>query len=70
MEIENVFFGGVFAFAIAIVIAVSACSFNNNATIERMVKSGANPVAAYCSVNGVNQTNREACTEVVKTAHQ
>jgi len=47
MEIENVFFGGLFAFLLAVVIGISACSFNSNATLERMVKAGANPVAAY-----------------------
>ncbi|MDL0009111.1 hypothetical protein NVR49_21245 [Enterobacter roggenkampii] len=70
METEHLFFGGLFGFALAIVIGMSACSFNNNATLERMVKAGANPVAAYCAVNGMTESNREACTAIAKAAPQ
>lgn len=69
MEIENIFFGGLFAFLLAVVIGISACSFNSNATLERMVKAGANPVAAYCAVNGMTESNREACTAIAKAVH-
>ena len=47
------------------VLILSVMGYNLNATnaIERMVKQGADPIAAMCAVEGIRPSNQSICLE-------
>ncbi|KGT86267.1 hypothetical protein NG99_26255 [Erwinia typographi] len=65
MEPEHFIFGTILAVIVTIVSGIAAVNINDNATIERMVKGGANPIAASCAVNTITESNREICKQSV-----
>lgn len=69
METEHIFIGGAVSVIIAITIAVTACNIHGDATIERMVKAGADPIAARCAITGINTDNRSTCEKVIAAVH-
>lgn len=65
IETENLFICCICAFLIVVMTVVGFVNYNDNATMARMVKDGANPVAAYCAVKGVSTTNTGTCARAI-----
>ncbi|AJJ01333.1 hypothetical protein BZ21_768 [Yersinia pseudotuberculosis] len=65
MEFEHLLFGLIVTVILSVPVSIAVCSINDNATMERMVKGGANPIAAQCAVRGIATNNREICIAVI-----
>lgn len=70
MDVEKIFVCGVFVFVIVAVIAATFSSAHSEKTIADMVKAGAHPLDALCSVEP--RSHKEMCTlrAVGSEAHQ
>ncbi len=65
MEPEYWISGLIATVILSLPVSLAVCSINDNATMERMVKDGANPIAAQCAVRGMMSRNHEACIAVI-----
>lgn len=65
MEPEYWISGLIATVILSLPVSLAVCSINDNATMERMVKDGANPIAAQCAVRSIMSRNREACIAVI-----
>jgi hypothetical protein len=61
MDTENLFICACVCVLLSFFGCLAYINHNDNATMARMVKDGANPVAAYCAVKGVKAGSDATC---------
>ena len=61
MDTENLFICACVCVLLSFFGYLAYINHNDNATMARMVKNGADPIAAHCAVKGVKAENDATC---------